>query len=122
MSRRVTDLLRAEARRTLAANVAALCPQIGLPARPVTVKDTRSRWGSCAPDGTLMVCWRLVMAPPWVQHYVAAHEVAHLRHMNHGPAFWALVEELTPDRKAATQWLRLNGAALLRTVAGPPQA
>ena len=78
------------------------------------MKDTRSRWGSCTPDGTLMFCWRLVMAPPFVQDYVAAHEVAHLRHMNHGKRFWALVNRLTPHTDAAIAWLHESGAGLLR--------
>jgi predicted metal-dependent hydrolase len=114
LPRRVTDLLRAEARRRLAVMVAAKCLQAGVTARRVTVKDTRSRWGSCAPDGTLMFCWRLVMAPTLVQDYVVAHEVAHLRHMNHGARFWALVGELTEHRSAAVAWLGHSGAGLLR--------
>ena len=82
--------------------------------RAIRVKDTRSRWGSCAPDGTLAFSWRLVMAPVWVTDYVVAHEVAHLREMNHSGRFWALVEGLTPHRDAAVEWLRLEGPALLR--------
>jgi predicted metal-dependent hydrolase len=111
---RVTDLLWAEARRRLGAIVAAKCAIAGLSARRVTVKDTRTRWGSCTPDGTLMFCWRLVMAPMLVQDYAVAHEVAHLRHMNHGPRFWALVRELTLHEEEAVGWLRLDGATLLR--------
>ena len=61
-----------------------------------------------------MFCWRLVMAPAHVQHYVVAHEVANLRHMNHGAAFWALVERLTPHRAAASRWLAAEGAGLQR--------
>jgi predicted metal-dependent hydrolase len=61
-----------------------------------------------------MFSWRLVMAPPCVQDYVTAHEVAHLRHMNHGPRFWALVSQLTPHTDAAIAWLRDQGAGLLR--------
>ncbi len=114
LARRVTDLLRAEARRRLAASAVVTCQAAGVTARRITVKDTKSRWGSCSPDGTLMFCWRLVMAPGWVQDYVVAHEVAHLRHMNHGRAFWALVAELSPHREAASQWLKANGAGLLR--------
>lgn len=114
LSRRVTDFLRAEARRRLAAIVAAKCLQANTTARRVTVKDTRSRWGSCAPDGTVMFCWRLVMAPDLVQDYVAAHEVAHLRHMNHGQPFWALVQDLTAHRDAAVTWLVQHGASLFR--------
>ncbi len=114
LRRRVTDFLRAEARRRLTAMAAAKCAQAGLSARRVTVKDTSSRWGSCAPDGTVMFCWRLVMAPELVQDYVVAHEVAHLRHMNHGPRFWGLVAELTDHRERAVGWLGLYGAGLLR--------
>ena len=80
----------------------------------MAVKDTRSRWGSCAANRNLAFSWRLVMAPRFVQDYVAAHEVAHLRHMNHGPRFWALVAELTPHTTAAVEWLRTHGPRLLR--------
>jgi len=82
--------------------------------RRVTVKDTKSRWGSCAANRNLGFSWRLVMAPPHVQDYVAAHEVAHLQHMNHGPRFWALVTQLTPHTDAAVAWLRYHGPKLLR--------
>jgi predicted metal-dependent hydrolase len=115
LSRRVHDFLRAEAKRRLAAQVAAKAGQAGLAARRVTVKDTKSRWGSCSPDGVLMFCWRLVMAPPFVQDYVVAHEVAHLRHLNHGEAFWALTDRLSPHREQAVAWLHREGARLLRT-------
>lgn len=114
LPRRVGDLLRREARTRLGASVARYAARVGRLPRRVVIKDTRSRWGSCAPDGTVMLCWRLVMAPDWVGDYVAAHEVAHLRHMNHGPQFWALVEALTPHRAAATAWLQQHGAGLLR--------
>jgi predicted metal-dependent hydrolase len=82
--------------------------------RRVTVKDTSSRWGSCAANGNLAFSWRLVMAPPFVQDYVAAHEVAHLRHMNHGAGFWGLVAGLTPHMDEAMRWLKRDGPALLR--------
>lgn len=114
LPRRVGDFLRAEARRRLAEMVAAKTEAAGVSARRVTVKDTSSRWGSCAPDRSLAFSWRLIFTPDFVQDYVAAHEVAHLRHMNHGPLFWALVEQLTPHRPTAVPWLRKNGAALLR--------
>lgn len=112
--RRVCCLLRAEARRRLGELAAERAAAAGLTPRRVVVKDTRTRWGSCTADGTLMFCWRLVMAPPPVQHYVVAHEVAHLRHMNHGREFWALVERLTPYRAAASRWLAAEGAGLQR--------
>ena len=114
LPRRVTEFLRAEAKRRLTVAVAAKCEQAGVVARRVTVKDTRSRWGSCAPDGTVMFCWRLVMAPEHVQDYVVAHEVAHLRYMNHGTRFWLLVEALTDQRADAVAWLAQHGAGLLR--------
>ncbi|MDR3534711.1 MAG: SprT family zinc-dependent metalloprotease [Rhodopila sp.] len=114
LSRRVRDFLRQEARRRLGALVMAKAGLIGTIPRRVTMKDTTSRWGSCAPDKSLALSWRLVMAPSFVQDYVVAHEVAHLRHMNHGPRFWSLVDELTPHTKAAIPWLRAEGARLLR--------
>ena len=114
LCRRVTDFLRTEARRHFATLVTAKTALVSLRANRVAVKDTRSRWGSCAPDGTVALCWRLIMAPDFVQDYVVAHEVAHLRHMNHGPRFWALVEQLTPHTAKAMAWLRTDGARLQR--------
>jgi predicted metal-dependent hydrolase len=114
VSRRIADFYRAEARRRMSALVAAKAAAAELRPCRIAVKDTRSRWGSCAASGCLSFSWRLVMAPRFVQDYVAAHEVAHLRHMNHGPRFWALVRELTPHTDAAMAWLRTEGPRLLR--------
>jgi hypothetical protein len=114
LRRRVLDLLRKEARTRLTARALAKAAEIAARPSRVTVKDTRTRWGSCAPDGGLAFSWRLVMAPEFVQDYVVAHEVAHLRHMNHGARFWALVARLTPHTSAANLWLRDHGARLLR--------
>jgi predicted metal-dependent hydrolase len=114
LSRRVRDFLRQEARRRLGALVAAKSGMIGVTPKRVTIKDTTSRWGSCAPDKSIALSWRLVMTPPFVQDYVVAHEVAHLRHMNHSQRFWAQVDELTPHTKAAIPWLRAEGTRLLR--------
>ena len=114
LRRRVIDLLRHEARRRLTALALTKAAQIAKPPLRVMVKDTRTRWGSCAPDGTLAFSWRLVMAPDFVQDYVVAHEVAHLRHMNHGQRFWALVNKLTLHSEAAIPWLRDEGSRLLR--------
>ncbi|MDO5656999.1 MAG: SprT family zinc-dependent metalloprotease [Paracoccus sp. (in: a-proteobacteria)] len=80
--------------------------------RAMSLRDTRSRWGSCTHDGRLMFSWRLAMAPPEVLDYVAAHEVAHLAHMDHSPAFWAAVARLMPDYVARRDWLRVHGAEL----------
>jgi predicted metal-dependent hydrolase len=80
----------------------------------ITLRDTRSRWGSCTTTGDLMFCWRLALAPPAVFDYVVAHEVAHLQEMNHGPRFWALVRRLDPGLEASRVWLRRHGAELQR--------
>jgi predicted metal-dependent hydrolase len=114
LSRRVADFLRAEARRRMSDHVTAKAALADLRPARVTVKDTRSRWGSCAANRVLSFSWRLVLAPRFVQDYVAAHEVAHIRHMNHGPRFWALVETLTPHTTVAVDWLREEGPKLLR--------
>jgi hypothetical protein len=114
LCRRVKDFLRAEALRQLSALVAAKTAMIGEMARRIAVKDTRSRWGSCAADGSIAFSWRLVMTPAFVQDYVAAHEVAHLRHMNHRKRFWDLVGQLTPHAATAIPWLRAEGFRLLR--------
>jgi predicted metal-dependent hydrolase len=114
LARRVSDCLKRLARQKLTAIAAEKARQAGLAPKCVRVKDTRSRWGSCAPDGTLAFCWRLILAPDFVQDYVVGHEVAHLRHMNHGKNFWALTETLTAHRCAASAWLDANGQALLR--------
>jgi predicted metal-dependent hydrolase len=114
LARRLAEFLRAEARRSLGELVRRKAASADVSPRRVSVKDTRSRWGSCAANRDLGFSWRLVMAPPHVQDYVAAHEVAHLRHMNHGPRFWALVADLTPHTGTAVAWLRCNGPKLLR--------
>jgi len=80
----------------------------------LSLRDTRSRWGSCSHQGVLMYSWRLIMAPPAVLDYVAAHEVSHLAEMNHSAAFWAVVEGLMPDYPEHRAWLRKHGAGLHR--------
>lgn len=80
----------------------------------ITLRDTRSRWGSCTSEGGLMYSWRLIMAPPTVLNYVAAHEIAHLQEMNHSKAFWDVVERLYPDHLAARKWLKEQGPGLHR--------
>jgi len=114
LARRVTDCLKRLAKQQLTAMAAERAVLAGAKIRAVRIKDTRTRWGSCAPDGTLAFCWRLVCAPDFVQDYVVAHEVAHLTHMNHGKQFWAMTERLTPHRAVASEWLTSNGLELLR--------
>jgi predicted metal-dependent hydrolase len=114
LPRRVADFLRTEARKRMSALVLEKAGRAEVTARRVSVKDTQTRWGSCAANRNLAFSWRLIMAPRFVQEYVAAHEVAHLRHMNHGARFWALVDALTPHTEAAVAWLRDEGPRLLR--------
>ena len=114
LQRRVADFLRAEARRSITDLVAQKAALARAEPGRITLKDTSSRWGSCAANRNLAFSWRLVMAPLFVQDYVTAHEVAHLRHMNHGPRFWALVRDITPYTVEAMSWLRTEGMGLLR--------
>ena len=88
--------------------------KLGQDYHKLSVRDTRSRWGSCSQDRALMFSWRLIMAPQEVLDYVAAHEVAHLEHMNHSHRFWAVVEQLYGDYQPARLWLRDRGAELHR--------
>ncbi len=110
--RRVQALLLSLARTHLAASVDRYAEAIGRRPAKLSLRDTRSRWGSCSSRGALMFSWRLVMAPPEVLNYVAAHEVAHLLHMDHSPRFWTAVERLVPDYAVHRAWLRTDGAAL----------
>ncbi len=114
LPRRVLDFLRGEARATLGLCARGIALASGLRPRRLVIKDTSSRWGSCSSGGVVMFSWRLVMAPPEIQHYVVAHELAHLRHLDHGLQFWTEVARLTPHRVHAEAWLRLHGPALLR--------
>jgi predicted metal-dependent hydrolase len=110
--RRVFDYLRKEARRDLEPAVAQYASALGVKAKAVRVRDTFSRWGSCSASGELSFSFRLVMAPPFVLGYLAAHEVAHLREMNHSRRFWRLVESVCEDRERARAWLLAEGPAL----------
>jgi predicted metal-dependent hydrolase len=110
----VGAFLKALARERLAAASDRHAAALGRGFGRLSLRDTRSRWGSCSAAGDLMYSWRLVMAPPEVLDYVAAHEVAHLAHMHHGPAFWAEVRRLYGDYRAARGWLRREGGALHR--------
>lgn len=111
-ARRVADALKREARRDLEAAVERHAMALGLRPRALSLKDTTSRWGSCTADRRLSFSWRIVMAPPFVLDYLVAHEMAHLREMNHGPGFWALCRELCPGMDAGRDWLRREGASL----------
>ena len=108
----VAAVLKHAARDRLVRSCDAYAARVGRSYHRITLRDTRSRWGSCSSAGRLMFSWRLVMAPPEVLDYVAAHEVAHLRHMDHSRRFWALVGEICPGFEAHRRWLREEGTAL----------
>jgi len=112
MGRRLSAFFKKEARKDLEVLVARHAAAIRKPVKSVSMKDTRSRWGSCSWDGNLSFSWRIVMAPPLVIDYLAAHEVAHLKEMNHGPKFWALCKELCPRMEEARKWLKQHGSQL----------
>ena len=112
LPRRIADFLKKEAKAEIEALVVQHTATIGRNAKSVRFKDTVSRWGSCSADGNLSFSWRIMMAPKPVINYLVAHEVAHLKHMNHGKDFWALCEELCPDTKRCRAWLKKNGTAL----------
>lgn len=113
LGRRLADWLKAEARRDL--DVAVARHAIKLDVRPsgITVRDQSSRWGSCSSARRLNFNWRLILAPPHVLDYVAAHEVAHILEMNHSPAFWATVARTLPDMDRGRAWLKANGRGLM---------
>lgn len=113
-SRRVLDWLKREARKRIEERVEEYALQLGVKPRRITIRDTSSRWGSCSSTRCLSFSWRLILAPPFVLDYVVAHEVAHLREMNHYPRFWRLVDTMVPHVARAQTWLSDNGALLHR--------
>lgn len=111
---RTQAFLKTLARDRLAAACDRHSTALGRTYGRISLRDTRSRWGSCTSRGDLMFSWRLIMAPPAVLDYVAAHEVAHLEEHNHSPAFWAVCARLCPDYARHRTWLRREGPALHR--------
>jgi predicted metal-dependent hydrolase len=114
LSRRVTDWIKRQARLEISERVVIKAGHLNKKAGRISIRDTRSRWGSCASNGNLSFSWRLILAPEFVFDYVIAHEVCHLEEHNHGDNFWRLVDELTPEMDTAKAWLRHNGERLHR--------
>lgn len=112
--RRLARFLKELARDRLTQACDDYAAMVGRSYNKLTLRDTRSRWGSCSSDGGLMFSWRLILAPSEILHYVAAHEVAHLVEMNHSPAFWAQVERIFGPCKDQRRWLREQGVDLHR--------
>ena len=111
---RVRGALKALARDRAIAALDHYSTQLGRRYSRLTLRDTKGRWGSCTTESAIMLSWRLILAPPSVLRYVAAHEVAHLGQMDHSPAYWAVVQRLYPDWQTQRGWLKREGPALLR--------
>jgi predicted metal-dependent hydrolase len=114
MARRVRDYLRREARRDLERAVAIYAQALDVRVKRLSIRDQSSRWGSCNSAGVLSFSWRLILTPPLVLDYLAAHEVAHLVEMNHSARFWKLLRRICPATDEATRWLDSHGNALHR--------
>ncbi len=112
--RRVLDFLKKQARHEFEARAFEYASRLGAKPSRITVRDTASRWGSCSSTRSLSFSWRLILAPSFVLNYVVAHEVAHLKEMNHGAGFWKIVRELVGDVRKPQAWLRQHGATLHR--------
>ncbi|KZL19485.1 hypothetical protein PsAD2_01763 [Pseudovibrio axinellae] len=110
--RKTKDFLRKIAKQDIEGHVERLTKELGRGYHSITLRDTKSRWGSCSVDGKLSFSWRLVMAPPDILEYVAAHEVAHLAKLDHSPEFWQICERLAPHTKQAQRWLKEHGSQL----------
>jgi predicted metal-dependent hydrolase len=103
---------RARARAELPGRLLAVAAEHGLTVTKVSIRNQRTRWGSCGRDGHICLNWRLVLMPDWVRDYVLLHELMHLRKMDHSPAYWRLVAAACPEYRAAREWLRRNGPGL----------
>ena len=112
-ARRLTDWLKDQALIDLTERSAVHASRLGVSVKSIKMRSQASRWGSCSSTGTINYNWRLVLAPPYVLDYVAAHEVAHLVEMNHSPAFWAAVSRTLPDMAKGRAWLKTHGAQLM---------
>lgn len=112
-SDKIKAFLKKHAREGLAEMASEKAGIIHRTITAVNVRDTKSRWGSCAQDGSLSFSWRLIFAPYDAIDYVVAHEVAHLRHMNHSASFWELCESLSDNYTEGKEWMRKNGSSLM---------
>ena len=114
IGRRLRDYLKREAKRELEAASRRAADALGVKIKRVSIRDQSSRWGSCSTTGVLSYSWRLILTPPFVLDYLAAHEVAHLVEMNHSRAFWRVVARIYPNLSRAKTWLDMHGADLHR--------
>jgi predicted metal-dependent hydrolase len=114
IDRRVHDFLKRQARRDLQKSAQDYAEALGVRVKRLSIRDQSSRWGSCTSAGSLSFSWRLILAPPFVLDYLAAHEVAHLVEMNHSPRFWRVVAKVCPSVERAKKWLDTYGNDLHR--------
>jgi len=113
-NRRIGAFLMREAQRELTTASRRYAAALGVTFKRISVRDQSSRWGSCSNAGVLSFSWRLILAPPFVLDYLAAHEVAHLVELNHSPRFWRLLKKINPDCARAKAWLDAHGTELHR--------
>ena len=112
LHRRVKDYLKRQARKELWTRSKALADKLGCPLKDVTIKDTKSRWGSCSSLHNINYNWRIALAPETAINYLVAHEVSHLLHQDHSHSFWKCVVELYPQAEAGKDWLHRHGKEL----------
>lgn len=98
--------------RYIRARVGYFATQVGRKPGRITIREQKTRWGSCSAQGNLNFNWRIMMAPPEIIDYLVVHELCHLVHLDHSPEFWNLVASIIPDYKARKDWLRKNGHQL----------
>jgi predicted metal-dependent hydrolase len=114
VERRVHDYMKREVRADLQEAVQSCAQALGVKVKRLSIRDQSSRWGSCTSAGSLSFSWRLILAPPFVLDYLAAHEVAHLVEMNHSVRFWKVVARICPSMERARKWLDSSGNDLHR--------
>lgn len=112
LARRLRDWMKQEAEREISHAVWHYSKALGVTVKRISIRDQSSRWGSCSSNGVLSFSWRMILAPDYVLQYLAAHEVAHLREMNHSDRFWEITHSLCADTTRAKNWLNTHGRAL----------
>ena len=110
--RRLEAPYRQAAKEYIPKRVAYYAQLLDVTYATISIRDPKTRWGSCSSKGNLSFSWRLILAPPKVLDYVVVHELCHRKEMNHSPRFWALVESMIPDYKIHRKWLKENGEKL----------
>ena len=110
--RRVKDYIKKEAKKEFQQRSVLMAQKIGCQIKSISIKDTKSRWGSCSSLKNINYNWRIALAPEYVIDYLMAHEVAHLKHQDHSTNFWECVQYLYPEMEKSRLWLKQNGQTL----------